>query len=27
ITIGAAMMILDMFRKPADSDGDAQRSE
>ena len=24
---GVGMMILDMFRKPADSDGDAQRSE
>lgn len=27
ITIGAAMMILDMFRKPADSGGNAERSD
>ncbi|KMQ73631.1 signal peptidase II [Marinobacter subterrani] len=27
ITIGAGMMILDMFRKPADSDGNAERSD
>lgn len=26
ITIGAAMMILDVFRKPAEADGDANRS-
>jgi signal peptidase II len=27
ITIGAAMMILDLFRKPTDDGGDAERSE
>lgn len=27
ITIGAAMMVLDVFRKPADSGEDAKRSE